>query len=242
MRKLLVALCVVVLSLSAVDGAQIVTPPKPTVVATPTPAPRRPILGLFGKRPTPTPAPATPAPTPKPKAKSRPKATPAPDTSDEEKPKAKAEEKKKGEPKAEEKTEKPTEPAPKEEAKPAPGEAEKPAAAPDTKTQPPAEAKPEGGKKGRKGKNTPPKPDTSNMDEATKFKTLKATAQEDPAIKELKAKAAGAISDSDANAASVAYNKALFRKIRELDPTMDAYVEKMESAMMKRLNSERKAE
>src|SRR4051794_22495934 len=96
MRKLLVAVCVVILSLSAVNGvqgAQIVLPPKPKVVATPTPAPKRPILGLFGKRPTPTPAPATPAPTPKPKAKARPKAA-APETSEEEKPKAKGEEKK----------------------------------------------------------------------------------------------------------------------------------------------------
>jgi hypothetical protein len=126
---------------------------------------------------------------------------------------------------------------------PAPPKADaKPANTPPPETKPNPEEKPAvGGKKSGK-KTAPPKPDTSNLDDAAKFKLAKATAQEDAAIKELAAKAESAISDADAHNASVAYNKALFRKIRAIDPSLDGYVDKMEEAMMKRLNSEKKRE
>jgi hypothetical protein len=131
-------------------------------------------------------------------------------------------------------------PAPKEEPK---------AAAEQPKTEPPAaEKKPEEkpATAGRKGRKTqPPKPaklDTENMDESTKYQTAKAVALEDAGIKDLKAKADGAISDSEAHSASVAYNRALFRKIREIEPSLDGDVDRLESAMMKRLNSEKKGD
>lgn len=79
------------------------------------------------------------------------------------------------------------------------------------------------------------------MDDATKFKTLKALALEDAQVKELKARADTAVDDADAHRASVAYNKALFQKIRELDPSVVPYAEKIEQAMMKRLNGEKRA-
>jgi hypothetical protein len=80
------------------------------------------------------------------------------------------------------------------------------------------------------------------VDDATKYKNAHATAVEDAQIKELKAKADSALAEDEAHRASIAYNKALFRKIRTLDPSLDAYVDKLEDAMMKRLNAEKKGE
>ena len=80
------------------------------------------------------------------------------------------------------------------------------------------------------------------MDDAAKFRVAKAAAQEDAAIKELQVKAEGALTEPEAHAASVAYNRALFRKVREIEPTIGGYVDKMEDAMLKRLNSEKKRE
>jgi hypothetical protein len=117
---------------------------------------------------------------------------------------------------------------------PKPGD-EKPAA----ETEPPkATAKP--GKSG-KGK-TPPKPVDPNLDDATKYKNARSNALEDAQIKELRGKADSAIAEDEAHRASVAYNKALFRKIRELDPSLDGYVDKLEDVMMKRLNAEKRGQ
>ena len=80
------------------------------------------------------------------------------------------------------------------------------------------------------------------MDDTEKYKVARATALEDAAIKDLKAKADGAINESEAHAASVAYNRALFRKIREIEPSLDGYVDKLETAMMKRLSGEKNGE
>ncbi len=257
MRKPLVILFSLALSIAPLTAqepiprARVVAPPaaeKPK----PTPAPRH-SLGevLFGKKQTPTP---TPAPTPRPRQRQRARAT------QEEPVAAPAEAKPDAQPKPEAKPD--AAPAEKAEPKPkpalitAPESAPEPAAKPDAepKSEPaakadaeqkaepkPEEPKPAKGTKGRKPKpEKPAKPDTAGMDDATKFKTLKALALEDAQIKELKAKADSAVSEADAHRASVAYNKALFQKIRELDPSVAPYSEKIEQAMMKRLNSEKR--
>lgn len=161
---------------------------------------------------------------PAPKAETEPKEEAKPAPKAEEKPVAKEE--------------------PKEETKPAPTEEPKTTATP----KPAAEEKTQastkkGGKKGATAaKPAATKVDTSHMDDGAKFRVTKAAAQEDPAIKELKAKADSAISESEAHSATVAYNRALFRKIRDIEPSLDGYVDQMESAMMKRLSAEKKSE
>ena len=203
-----------------------------------TPKPRR-SLGefLFGKKETPKPTPAETA-TPKPRPRPRPKAAKvetatAPDAAaPEAKPAAESAEK--AEPKSKPALITTSESAPEPAAKPDAEAKSEPAAKTD------AEPKTAKGTKGSKPKNEKSKPDTAGMDDSTKFKALKALAHEDAQVKELKAKADSAVSEADAHRASVAYNKALFQKIRELDPSVAPYSEKIEQAMMKRLNSEKR--
>ena len=231
MRALFVAISVSILPVSSVVGAvTVVPPPKPKVVATP--EPKKKILGIFGRgeaKPTPAPViktPATPEPTPKPRPKARkPKPAPERESADasETKPAPKTTEKAE---KAEKAETQPPAPAKAEEKPksdepktnpPAPEATEKPAS-----TEKPQASTKKGGKKGAAPAPAATKIDTSNMDEAAKFRVAKAAAQED--------------------AASVAYNKALFRKVRDIEPSLDSYVDKLEEAMMKRLNSEKKRE
>lgn len=86
---------------------------------------------------------------------------------------------------------------------------------------------------------------TENMDEAAKmeaFKLLKAQALEDEEVRMLKEKADNSISEADARRASVAYNHALFRKVRDLEPKLAPFVERLENAVMKRLEAEKPKE
>lgn len=262
MRKPLVIIFSLALTIAPLTAqepiprARVVAPPaaeKPK----PTPAPRR-SLGevLFGKKQTPTP---TPAPTPRPRQRQRQRATqeePAAATETAAPAEAKADAQPKPETKPDaapaEKPEPNTKPAlitapesaPEPAAKPDAEPKSEPAANTDAEPKPepkPEEPKPVKGAKGHKPKTEKAKPDTAGMDDAAKFKTLKALALEDAQVKELKAKADSAVSEADAHRASVAYNKALFQKIRELDPSVAPYSEKIEQAMMKRLNSEKRA-
>jgi len=235
--------------------------PKPKIVApaAPTPAPKRSVLGrIFGPKATPTPAPEpTPAPVvkPKPRPKPKPKADteetpdtnadktpPKPKKPDGEKPDAEKPDSEKPKPADKPADEKPSDKPAAD--KPA-GETSAPATdkpageTPNPEDQPP---KPKGGKAGKNAKNTPKaaKPaDAPNLDDATKYKNAHATALEDEKIKDLKTKADSAIDESEAHKASVAYNKALFHKIREIDGSIDGYVDKLEAAMMKRLDAEK---
>jgi hypothetical protein len=246
MRKLLVVVSLTTLPFSALLSAQevkTIPPPKPKVVNEA--PPKKPFLKrMFGKKdvPAPAPAPAAPAPavekpvaesTPKPKSKTRAKSQADSKPSSSKKTASKkptrsekgaTSKKKEEETAAEEKT-KPAEPTA--EAKPSP----------ETKE---TAATTKGGKKPAPAK--PEKSATEGMDDAEKYKTVKATALEDPTIKDLKSKAEGAINESEAHAASVTYNRALFRKIREIEPSLDGYVDKLETAMMKRLSGEKNGE
>ena len=258
MRKLFVTVVTVaavsLVSANAQDAARrLPAPPKPKttevapVKAKPvekpgtTPAePRRSIIDrIFGPKAKPTPPPAPPTPTPAPKVRpKRPKSRPAEST---EKPAAEVEPK--PNPASEKPGEESTPPTPKPEGTDANTENTPPAP---EGTQPNPDAKtPEAGAAktvGKKGSKKPAKPEAPALDDATKYKNAKATAGEDAAIKELKAKAENAVQESEAHEASVAYNRALFRKVRQIDPSLDKYVDGVEAAMMKRLNAEKKAE
>jgi hypothetical protein len=229
MRKLLVILFI---SISLPAFAQ--TAPKPRVIAkpaqpTPTPAPKKTLFGrVFGK-PEPTPAP-TPEPkaTPKPKpkvAKPKPRATEvAPST----------------QPDSEAPAEKPPgdtpptpEPAPAQPEGNTPPKTEATATKPES--TPPAAEAPKIAKGVKTKPEKPAKPDLSNLDEAGKYQAIKELAAKDPAIVELRTKADSTIDEADAKRASLAYNRALFQKIRALEPSLDAYVDRLEQAVLKRL-------
>lgn len=77
------------------------------------------------------------------------------------------------------------------------------------------------------------------MDDPAKFKAVKAKAMEDPEIKELKNKADGEVAEAEASKALVNYNRALFRKIREIEPSLGDYADRVEQSMSKRLGSEK---
>ena len=258
MRKLLVLTSLIIVLTPELALAQQATrvPPKPKVVAEA--PPKKPFYKrMFGggdKPADPAPTAAKPAeksnakpaagtPTPKPATAAESSGTTAKPRSKSRRKTAKAAAEKKADA-----TAKPAETAAEE-----PAETEKPAESPETKpaeTTPAesnetAEAKPPkpgtktSGKKGSK-KATPGKLDLTGMDDSTKYRTVRAMALEEGSIRELKSKADAAINESEAHDASLTYNKALFRKIREIEPSLDGYVDQLETAMMKRLSSEKK--
>jgi len=83
-------------------------------------------------------------------------------------------------------------------------------------------------------------PNTVNaVDDATRFKVAKAKALEDAHIKELKSKADGEVDEAAAHKALLNYNRALFQKIRDVDPSLSDYAGKVEQAMTKRIGAEK---
>lgn len=107
---------------------------------------------------------------------------------------------------------------------------------PPTPTETPAEKpKPAKGKPAKPVPAKPAKPDFSGLDEAAKYKAVKELALKEQAVIDLKAKADSTIDEADAKRASLEYNRVLFRKIREIEPSLDAYVDKLEQAVLKRV-------
>ncbi len=256
MRTLLVILfTAITLPLSAQEArtARVIKKPE---VAVPTPEPKPGLFDRLWRKSTPVPVP-TPAPVeqPKPKPKPRPKAQPAPVEGAEppavvEQPPKPAKiatpDAKPVEPPATTEKPKPVEaPVVSEPPKPAeapvvsepPKPVEKPATA-DATPPPPAEtAKPKAGK----GKPVPAKiaqpekPDLSKLDEPARYQAAKEIALKDEALLALKTKADSTTDTDEAKRASLAYNRALFRKIRDTEPSLDAYVDRLEQAVLKRL-------
>jgi colicin import membrane protein len=238
------------------------TAPAPGAGSPPeaTPAPKPPgfFKRNFGKKerkavPVATPIPATPPPTTPRRRRSRPRATPEPA-------KAKSEDKKREEQAAESKPEKKeAADAPEQAEKPAESTpvAEAPAEKP-TEPQAPAPATPAPGKKGRRAeaaakaaaakaaaaaaaaaeaekKPQPPENADPETLEKWKYDQAKATAQQDGEVVALKEKADAAPSDDEARKALRAYNKALFARMRKADPSIKERVDRMETAVLKRL-------
>jgi outer membrane biosynthesis protein TonB len=215
MRKLIAALFLTsfVLPLhaqrSTVPPRYVNVPPEKEAVAKKSGDSRSFLQRIFGPRPTPTPAP-TPKPTPKPVIKKRPKPTPAPDSTTPEAPA-------KVTPKA-----RPT-------ATVTPPTSVTPASA--------TTVKPKTGK-GAVKKGTPVSADSTGLDDVTRFRNAKSKALEDAHIKDLKSKADGEVNEAEAHKALMNYNKALFQKIREVDPSVSDYSGKVEQSMTKRIGSE----
>ena len=196
---------------------------------------------VFGKK-TVAPAP-TPAPTPRPRPKRRPVPPPeAAAVAPAIEPAPAAE----GTPAPEAKPATETKPAPEStpESTPVaetPKPEEKPAA---EATQPlPVAAKPKGKPKAKTAspKAKPAKPDLTGMSEAEKYRATRKAALEDEKIKSLASKAESALGEEQAASASAEFNQALFQKIRQIEPSLDAYVDRLEAAMRKRLAAEKKA-
>ena len=71
--------------------------------------------------------------------------------------------------------------------------------------------------------------------EKAKYDEVKSRAVQDKKIQELKAKADAAPTDAEGRKALRAYNKALFQKMRSLDSSIRGRVDRMETAVLKRL-------
>jgi hypothetical protein len=71
--------------------------------------------------------------------------------------------------------------------------------------------------------------------ERYKFTEAKRKALEDSAVQDLKVKADTAPSEEEARAGLRAYNKALFGKMRKLDPSIKERIDATEAAILKRL-------
>ncbi len=201
----------------------------PMRVATPIPAASTPKPGLWkrmfgrdkGTEPVTKPGKEEPAATPKSKAKAKPAektSTPKLSTPEpEEKPKMQPDE-----PKAT--------PVPKATPQPKATPTPKPAATPKSN---PAVAP---------SKATPAPAPTAGADEETveryKFAEAKRKALEDSALQDLKLKADTTPSEADARKALRTYNKALFQKMKKIDPSISERIDATEAAILKRLGGE----
>jgi hypothetical protein len=87
----------------------------------------------------------------------------------------------------------------------------------------------------------PPVPPAADADadaqEKYRYEVAKSKALEDAEVQKLKAKADGAVTDDEARAAQRAYNKALFHKMRSIDSSIKDRADRIEAAIMKRLDS-----
>jgi hypothetical protein len=230
------------------------TPPPPVE----TPAPKRGFLsGIFHSHPKATPKPAaTPVASPTPKAKLRRRnekrsesESPGESSSEGKKPdeekKSESEKKPESEKKSErdkKKSEKPdVEKKGSDEKKPdgdkKAGEGTSPVKKEDATTPAPTKAR---GPGRQKVKSTPAPETTGPVDpetaEKNRFESVKARALEDPQIQEIKAKADSAATEEEGKKALRAYWKALFNKMRRLDPSLKEHIDIMESVIDKHLD------
>ena len=189
----------------------------PVPVATPVPKKQGFWARVFGKKPAPTPVPATPTPKPIKKKvvkKIRPQ-----------------------KPKIADATSTDTTPG---SDKMEPGKSSEEATSP-TKSEP--VVKPPTPKSGRtkpvgeKVQNFPPSIDNAETEaaEKQKYDQAKAKAAADPKVKELRGKADTAPSEEESRKALRAYNKEMFKRMKEIDPSIKEHVDRMEDAVMKRL-------
>jgi hypothetical protein len=81
-------------------------------------------------------------------------------------------------------------------------------------------------------------PAPAASDAFKRFEQTRNQADALPEIAALKEKANSALSGSEVRTASLTYNRALFRKMRELDPSNSAFIRTMEAAMLKRVEKE----
>ena len=92
----------------------------------------------------------------------------------------------------------------------------------------------------QRAENFPPSTDNADAEivEKQKYDQAKAKAVADPKVQELRGKADAAPSDDESRKALRAYNKAMFKRMKEIDPSIKDHVERMEAAVMSRLGGE----
>ncbi|HSI14086.1 MAG TPA: hypothetical protein VK961_18710 [Chthoniobacter sp.] len=160
----------------------------------------------------------TPKPTPTPKATPTPKITPTPKPTNA----------KPGKPEATPKPEKPA-------ATPKPEKAPSTTPAPTTPAATPTSKK--SGKTKPEVSSTEPGADVdAEAKEKARFEAAKSKALEDPQVKSLKAKADGASTEEESKAALRSYNKALYLKVKKIDPSVSEWADRMEAAILRRLS------
>ena len=81
----------------------------------------------------------------------------------------------------------------------------------------------------------PPEASTPEAQEKWKYDEARKKAGEDEEVQRLKAKADTATDEAEGRRALRTYNKALFNKMRTLDPSIKERIDAMEAGVMKRL-------
>ena len=112
-----------------------------------------------------------------------------------------------------------------------------PAPKPEERPKPPTIKNTKSKSGGDKVQNFPPPPDSADTDavEKQKYDQAKAKAASDPKIQELRGKADLAPTEDESRKALRAYNKAMFKRMKEIDPSIKDHVDRMEAAVMSRL-------
>ena len=92
-------------------------------------------------------------------------------------------------------------------------------------------------KGGERGQDFPPSTDNADAEvvEKQKYDQAKAKAVADPKIQELRGKADLAASEEESRKALRDYNKAMFKRMKEIDPSIKDHLDSMEAAVMSRL-------
>ena len=92
----------------------------------------------------------------------------------------------------------------------------------------------------QRAENFPPSTDNADAEivERQKYEQAKAKAVADPKVQELRGKADLASSEDESRKTLRAYNKAMFKRMKEIDPSIKDHVERMEAAVMSRLGGE----
>lgn len=78
-------------------------------------------------------------------------------------------------------------------------------------------------------------PDTRDK---LRFDRAKAQAANDPQVRMLKAKADSSLSEDQFRSAAIAYNKALFAKMREIDRGAEDWIDRVEAGVLRRIGGE----
>ena len=92
----------------------------------------------------------------------------------------------------------------------------------------------------KRAENFPPSTDNPDAEvvEKQKYEQAKAKAVADAKVQELRGKADLATSEEESRKALRAYNKAMFKRMKEIDPSIKDHVDRMEAAVMSRLGGE----
>ncbi len=118
-----------------------------------------------------------------------------------------------------------------------PPEDKRPPVKTDAITKPPTIKNTKSKQGGEKVQNFPPSTDNADAEaiEKQNYDQAKAKAIADPKIQELRGKADLAPSEGESRKALREYNKAMFKRMKEIDPSIKEHVDRMEAAVMSRL-------